>query len=183
MDVADDKGILEAFRDEERRDYAFNLLVRKYSTRLYSHIRKMVNSHEEADDLLQNTFIKAWKYLPDFREDSRLYTWLYRIATNETLNFLRRQRLRCSLSLTNYANLVESRLGTDDSFDGDEIQRRLYNAIRKLPPKQMAVFNLKYFEEMKYEEIAEVLGGSVGSLKASYHHAFTKIKESLEKND
>lgn len=183
MDIADDKDILEAFRDEERRHYAFNLLVRKYSPRLYNHIRKMVNSHDEADDLLQNTFIKIWRSLPDFREDSGLYTWLYRIATNETLNFIRKERLRCTLSLTSYAGLVDSRLEADESFDGDEIQRKLYLAVRKLPPKQMAVFNLKYFEDLKYEEIAAILGGTVGSLKASYHHALVKIKASLENPD
>lgn len=181
--MADDREILEIFKDEDRRDYAFNLLVRKYSQRLYGHIRKMVNDHDEADDLLQNTLIKAWKYLPDFREDSSLYTWLYRIATNETLNHIRRQKLRCALSLSSYAEFIDSRTDADEYFNGDEILKKLYSAVRKLPPKQMAVFNLKYFEEMKYEQIAEVLGGSVGSLKASYHHAYIKIQEYLEQHD
>lgn len=181
--MADDREILEIFKDEDRRNYAFNLLVRKYSQRLYGHIRKMVNDHDEADDLLQNTLIKAWKYLPDFREDSSLYTWLYRIATNETLNHIRKLKLKCTLSLTDYAQFIDNKINADEYFNGDEILKRLYTAIRKLPPKQMAVFNLKYFEEMKYEQIAEVLGGSIGSLKASYHHAYIKIKDYLEKCD
>ena len=163
----DDREILDALREEGRENYAFNLLVRKYSQRLYWHIRRAVLSHDDADDLLQNTFIKAWKNLPYFREESRLYTWLYRIATNETINFLKSKRLRAS----------------DPYFTGDEISRRLYQAISKLPPRQKMIFNMRYFEELKFTEIAEILNRSVGAVKASYHHAFTKVHDIISGNN
>lgn len=181
--MLEDKDILEIYHQEGKKEYAFNLIVRKYSERLYWHIRKLVNSHEETNDLLQNTLIKVWKHLPDFREESKLFTWLYRIATNETLTFLRKEQLRNTFSLTDNEAMVSNKLESDPYFRGDKIVMELHKAIRKLPPKQRTVFNMKYFDEMKYEEIAEVLGGSVGSLKASYHHAYTKIQKSLEGMD
>ena len=145
----DDREILDALREEGRENYAFNLLVRKYSQRLYWHIRRAVLSHDDADDLLQNTFIKAWKNLPYFREESRLYTWLYRIATNETINFLKSKRLRTMFSMSGYESAFADKLASDPYFSGDEISRRLYRAIAKLPPRQKMIFNMRYFEEPK----------------------------------
>ena len=154
--------------------------MRKYEERLYWHIRKLTCSHEDTNDLLQNTFVKAWKYLPEFREESKLYTWLYRIATNETLTFLKKKRLNSFLSFNNYDAVLERNLSSDQSFSGDKIQMALHRAILKLPDKQKAVFTLRYFQEMKYEDIAEILGTTVGSLKASYHHAHQKIVNELK---
>lgn len=141
---------------------------------MYWHIRKMVLDHDDAHDVLQNTFIKVWKALPKFRGDSKLYTWLYRIATNESLNHLRSQKKTMADT-----DEIAYKLTGDAYFDGDEIQAKLYEAIATLPEKQKAVFNLKYFEEMKYEEMSDVLETSVGALKASYHHAVNKIKAYL----
>ena len=163
----DDREILAALREEGNENYAFNLLVRKYSQRLYWHIRRAVLDHDDADDLLQNTFIKAWKNLPYFREESRLYTWLYRIATNETINFLKSKRLRTMLSMSGHESSIADRLASDPYFTGDEISRRLY----------------RYFDELKFTEIAEILNRSVGAVKASYHHAFTKMQDILNEND
>ncbi|HIZ86617.1 MAG TPA: sigma-70 family RNA polymerase sigma factor [Candidatus Coprenecus pullistercoris] len=178
----DDREILAALRDEDRKDYAFNLLVRKYSRRLYWHIRRAVFDHNDADDLLQNTFIKAWRYLPGFREESGLYTWLYRIATNETINFLKSKRLRTMLSISGHERGLAERIQADPYFNGDEAMARLYRAVIKLPPRQKMIFTMKYFEDMKFTEIAQVLDRSVGAVKASYHHAFTKIQNILNGN-
>ncbi len=176
----DDKDILDIYK-EGKEEYAFNLIMRKYHERIYWHIRKLVGSHEDANDLLQETFVKVWCNLPSFREESKLFTWIYRIATNETLTFLKKKKVKYLLSLTDYESVIANKLESDPYFNGDGLQKELHKAIRLLPPKQRTVFNLRYFDEMKYEDIAEILGGSVGSLKASYHHAYTKIKESLEK--
>lgn len=176
----EDKEILNLYKEEGKQEYAFNLLVRKYSERLYWHIRKLTCSHDDANDLLQTTLVKIWKYLPEFREESKLYTWLYRIATNETLTFLKKRRLSAALSLSNYETILENKLKSDNSFNGDKLQMALQKAILKLPDKQRAVFNLRYFQEMKYDEISDVLNTSVGALKASYHHAYQKIKNELE---
>lgn len=181
--MTDDQQILSMYREEGRQEPAFNLLVRKYGERLYWHLRKLVCSHEDADDLLQSTLIKVWKGLPEFREQSKLYTWLYRIATNEALSFLKKKRAAAFLSLSNYSAALENKLQSDPYFNGDRLQTALYRAILKLPDKQRAVFNLRYFQELKYEEIAEILGTSVGALKASYHHAYLKIKQNLEQLD
>ena len=176
----EDHEILHIYRVEGNQEYAFNLLMRKYEERLYWHIRKLTCSHEDTNDLLQNTFVKAWKYLPEFREESKLYTWLYRIATNETRTFLKKKRLNSFLSFNNYDAVLERNLSSDQSFSGDKIQMALHRAILKLPDKQKAVFTLRYFQEMKYEDIAEILGTTVGSLKASYHHAHQKIVNELK---
>lgn len=181
--MLDDKDILDIYREGGKEEYAFNLIVRKYSERLYYHIRKMVGDHEQANDLLQNTFVKVWRFLPDFREESKLFTWIYRIATNEAISFLKRERMRYTFSLTDYETVLAERLEADPYFNGDNITKELYKAIGKLPPKQKVVFNMRYFEDMKYEDMADILGGSVGSLKASYHHAFSKIQKSLEESD
>lgn len=175
----DDKDLLCLYK-EGKRETAFNLIVKKYGERLYWHIRKMVICHEDADDLAQNTFVKAWHALPEFREESRLYTWLYRIATNEVLTFLKRKKLRNFISLTEVSRQLENSLESDSFFNGDEVQKALHKAILKLPEKQRLVFNMRYFEEMKYEEMSEILGTSVGALKASYHHAHQKVQDAME---
>ena len=178
----EDKDLLIVFREEGKENYAFNLIVEKYSERLYWHIRKMVVSHDDTNDILQNSFIKAWGALPKFREESRLYTWLYRIATNESLTFLKRSKLRSFLSLSDYSGQIENQLEADPWFDGDDTQRIFRKAIMSLPNKQRAVFNMRYYDELKYEEISEILDTSVGALKASYHHAFKKIQKILNES-
>jgi len=160
--------------NKEQFTEAFNLVVKSYNQRLYWHIRRMVVDHDDADDVLQNTFLKVWRALPNFRSDANIYTWLYRIATNESLTFL--QKKRQDMNFEDYANTVAKNLEADAFFDGDEIQLKLQKAIASLPEKQRAVFNLRYFEEMNYREMAEVLETSEGALKASYHHAAKKIE-------
>ncbi|NBC82771.1 MAG: sigma-70 family RNA polymerase sigma factor [Bacteroidetes bacterium] len=180
MAAYSDKELLDQFRNGGNPNYAFHLIVRKYQERLYWHIRKMVISHEDTDDLLQETFVKAWQALPKFREESNLFTWLYRIATNESLGFLRRKKRKQMLSLMDAENQLNNQIESDPYFDGDEIQQKLQKALLKLPDKQRLVFNMKYFEEMKYEDMARILETSTGSLKASYHHAIKKIEKYLD---
>jgi RNA polymerase sigma-70 factor (ECF subfamily) len=172
-----DKELLMLFRKEDSRNLAFNRIVLKYQERLYWHIRKLLIDHDDTDDTLQNTFIKAWAGLETFREDSSLYTWLYRIATNEALSFLNRKKRRILLPLVDVDHQLSLALGEDEFFNGDELQLKLQKALLTLPEKQRVVFNMKYFDEMKYEEIAEILETSVGALKASYHHAVKKIEK------
>ncbi|OFX84366.1 MAG: RNA polymerase subunit sigma [Bacteroidetes bacterium GWF2_33_16] len=177
-----DKELLTLFRDEERKNFAFNLIVRKYQQKLYWHIRKMVIKHDDADDILQNTFIKVWKGLDGFREDSKLYTWLYRIATNESLTFLKQQKTKYLLPIADYENQLKETLESDIDFNGDEIQLKLQKAILELPEKQRIVFNMKYFDEIKYEDMSKILDTSVGALKASFHHAVKKIEKYFNEN-
>ena len=177
----EDKEILRIYKEEGKHEFAFNLLVDKYSERLYWHIRKLTCSHEDTNDLLQTSLVKIWEHLPDFREESKLFTWIYRIATNETLTFLKKKRLGSILSLNSYDTVLANKLQSDPSFNGDKLQMALHKAILRLPDKQRAVFNLRYFQELKYEEISDILETSVGALKASYHHAYNKIKKELEK--
>lgn len=179
MEDSSDKEILRLFREESSRDQAFNRIIRKYQERLYWHIRKIVISHEDADDVLQNTFIKAFEGLPKFREDASLFTWLYRIATNESLSWLKRRKKRFFLPIGENLKSLEKTLESDAWIDGEEIQLKLQKAVLRLPEKQRLVFNMKYFEEMKYDEISEILHTSVGALKASYHHALKKIQQYL----
>lgn len=169
-----DKEILKLFRTKGQKEKAFLLLVEKYQERLYWHVRKIVIVHEDADDVIQNTFIKIWKNLESFQSNSQLYTWLYKIATNEALTWL---KIKKKNSIVNYEEFLGSFLSGDEYFDGDELELRLQKAILTLPERQRLVFNMKYYEELKYEEIAEILGLSVGALKASYHHARKKIEE------
>lgn len=176
----EDKKILELYREEGKQEFAFSLLVEKYSERLYWHIRKLTCSHEDSNDILQSSLVKIWENLPNFREESKLYTWIYRIATNETLTFLKKKRITAMLSLSNYDTTLANKLQSDPSFNGDKLQLALHRAILRLPDKQRAVFNMRYFQELKYEEISEIMDTSVGSLKASYHHAYKKIKEELQ---
>jgi len=171
-----DKEIVKKLKSTSDKEAVFSLLVKKYQERLYWHIRRMVISHDDTDDILQNTFLKIWKGLDNFRGDASLYTWLYRIATNETLTFLKSKEKRKALSMNDEENPIENRLESDDGFNGSELQTKLQKFILMLPDKQRIVFNMKYFEEMKYEEIAAITGTSVGALKASYHHAVSKIK-------
>jgi RNA polymerase sigma-70 factor (ECF subfamily) len=177
MSEYNDKELLALFKDVEKRNYAFNLIVRKYQEKLYWHIRKIVIKHEDSNDILQNTFIKVWKGLDGFREDSKLYTWLYRIATNESLTFLKQQKTKYLLPIVDYENNLKETLLSDEYFNGDEIQLNLQKAILDLPEKQRIVFNMKYFDEMKYDDMSVILETSVGALKASYHHAVKKIEK------
>lgn len=164
-----------------RREEAFNGIVETYTERLYWHVRRFLCSHDDTDDLLQDIMIKIWTALPTFRGESKLYTWIYRIATNEVLNHLRKQRFKAIVSLDSATSILERKIDDDAYFNGDEMQRELPKAIQRLPEKQRVVFNLRYFEEMKYDEISEITGTSVGALKASYHHAYGKVKADLEK--
>jgi RNA polymerase sigma-70 factor (ECF subfamily) len=182
MSEYSDKELLELFRDAERRNFAFNLIIRKYQQKLYWHIRKMVIKHDDTDDILQNTFIKVWKGLDGFREDSKLYTWLYRIATNESLTFLKQQKTKYLLPIADYENQLKETLESDENFNGDDIQIKLQKAILGLPEKQRIVFNMKYFDEIKYEEMSVILNTSVGALKASFHHAVKKIEKYFNEN-
>ncbi len=174
-----DKELLEIFRTEGRSDYAFNLIVRKYQERLYWHIRGILLDHDDTDDTLQNVFLKAWQALGAFREASGLYTWLYRIATNEALSVLKQKRRKYFLPLIDVEKQLADIVDHDGYFDGDELQAKLQKALLRLPEKQRIVFNMKYFDEMKYEEIAEIMNVTVGALKASFHHAVKKIEKYL----
>lgn len=162
---------------------AFTRLVREYQQRLYWHIRKMVLSHEDANDVLQNTFMKAWKGLDGFRGDSQVSTWLYRIATNETLTFVTNKRMRNQNSMEDVEDILLQNLQADSYFNGNEIQLRLQKAILTLPEKQRLVFNMKYFEDITYDEMEAILGTTAGALKASYHHAVKKIEKFFEDED
>lgn len=179
--------LLEALKNESTRREAFTQLVRTNQQQLYYAVRRIVVLHEDADDVLQNTFIKAWQGLDNFRGDSSLNTWLYRIAMHEALDHLERQKRHHGLSidddLQQSARALAAQLESDPYFDGDETEFQLQEAIAQLPAKQRLVFNMKYFDEMKYEEISAVLGTSVGALKASYHHAVQKISSFFNLND
>lgn len=161
------------------KEKAFELILNYYKEKLYWHIRKIVLTHDDTDDVLQNTFIKVWNNLGDFRADSKLYTWLYRIATNESLSFLKRKNRRTLVPLSGKNYDMSETLQSDSFFNGDKIQLQLQKALLQLPEKQRIVFNMKYFDEMKYEDMAEILSTSVGALKASYHHAVKKIEKYL----
>ena len=181
MQELSDREILDQFSNPETRNYAFNLLVRQYQNRLYWHIRKMVIDHDDTDDILQNVFIKAFNGLSNVREDSRIFTWLYRIATTECITFLNSKKKRFFIPMVDVENQLSQNLENDSYFNGDRIQMRLQQAILTLPEKQRLVFNMKYFEDMKYDDMSEILGTSVGALKASYHHAVKKIEEFMKR--
>lgn len=172
----EDKELLAKFRKPENRESAFNQILGKYQKRIYWHIRKMVIDHDDTDDILQNTFIKAWKNLEGFREDAQLYTWLYRIATNECLTFLNKKKNNNTISINEVEYGLHEKVDSEKNYTGEQIQRKLQKAILTLPEKQRLVFNMKYFDAMKYEEMSVVLNTSVGALKASYHHAVKKIE-------
>lgn len=172
-----EEDLLIQLQDPRKRAAAFSQLVRSYQERLYWHIRKMVLSHDDANDILQNTFMKAWNAIEGFRGESQLSTWLYRIATNETLTFLSSKRMKLSNSLDEVEDSLLYNLKSDRYVDGNEIQIKLQQAILTLPEKQRLVFNMKYFDDITYEQMEEILGTSVGALKASYHHAVKKIEK------
>lgn len=180
MDHYSDEKLLSMFREEDSRNYAYNLIVRKYQERLYWHIRRMVIVHEDADDVVQNTLVKAWKGLHKFKEEAKLYTWLYRIATNEAITFLNKKKKKFMVPIVDVEHELSESLESDENYSGDEIQLKLQQAILTLPEKQRIVFNMKYFDEMKYDEMAQVLDTSVGALKASYHHAVKKIEKFIK---
>lgn len=173
----EDQELIKKLAREDTRNFAFNQLVRKYQERIYWHVRKMVLDHDDSDDVVQEVFIKVWKNLHSFRQDAQLFTWIYRIATNECLNFLKKKKRVSIMSLTDYQDILVSKLDMSVQMDGDAIEIKLQKALLTLPDKQRLVFNMKYFDDMKYDEIAEITGTSVGGLKASYHHAVKKIEE------
>jgi len=175
----EDSQILIEFKSEATRHVAFRELVDKYKERIYWHARKIVIDHDDADDVTQETFIKVYRALKDFREASQLYTWIYRIATNESLNLLKKNKRRSASSLEDVYEELENTIDSDNLISGEEIQLKLQKALLKLPEKQRLVFNMKYFDDLKYDEIAEITGTSVGGLKASYHLAVKKIETYL----
>ncbi|NIJ53503.1 RNA polymerase sigma factor [Dyadobacter arcticus] len=178
-----DEELLSLFQNTETRRNAFNQLVRKYQQKVYWLVRKMVVDHDDANDITQDVFIKAWTALENFRGDSKLYTWLYRIASNEAINFLNKKRKRFFVPMHDVENELSEKLEADPEVSGDAIQLKLQKALLKLPEKQRLVFNLKYFEDLPYEEISEITGTSVGALKASYHWATKKIEDFLNQTD
>jgi len=173
----EDKELLLQFNDPATKERGFTAIIKKYQEKLYWHIRRMVVEHEDANDVLQNMFIKVWKGLENFREDSQLYTWMYRIATNECLSFLEQQKKRKTVSLSNEETGLSNQLKADKNFDINKAEWKLQLAMQQLPEKQKAVFNLRYYDEMPYEEMSRVLETSEGALKASYHHAVKKIED------
>lgn len=177
---ADDRDLLYQFRQPETKERAFTALIKKYQEKLYWHVRRIVVAHEDANDVLQNVFIKVWKALENFREDSQLYTWLYRIATNESLTFLDQQKKRASISLSDTDNNLEDKIAAEKGFDANKLEWKLQMAIQQLPEKQRIVFSLRYYDEMPYEEMSRVLETSEGALKASYHHAVKKIEDYIK---
>ena len=176
-----DKEIVDLYRFGQR-EKAFKEIVDSYSERLYWHVRRFLWSHEDTDDLLQEIFVKVWSSLPSFRGDSQLYTWIYRIATNESLNFVQKQKIRSALRFESITPKIEEKIDEDTLMNGDQLQRELAKAVQRLPAKQRTVFIMRWFDEMSYEEISEILETSVGALKASYHFASEKIKADIEKN-
>ena len=179
--MIDEKALYKQLTNPSTKEEAFTRLVREYQEPLYWQIRRMVIVHDDADDVLQNTFIKAWGAIDSFRGESRLQTWLFRIAINESLNHLSKKKQ--TLSLDQPEGSVADTLASDSYFDGDEVQKQFQTAINSLPEKQRLVFNLKYFDEMKYEDMSDLLGTSIGALKASYHHAVKKIFAFFDNND
>ncbi len=172
-------SLLADLTDKHKKEQAFRQLVQTYQERLYWHIRRMVLNHDDADDVLQNTFIKVYQNIDGFKGDSKLYSWMYRIATNEALTFLKKRSKNAGITSEELQQQLVNQLEADVYFEGEEIQLKLQRALATLPEKQRQVFNMKYFDEMKYQEMSEVLDTSVGALKASYHHAVKKIEAYL----
>ncbi len=178
-----DTDLLIQFRDPYTKEKGFTAIIRKYQEKLYWHVRRMVVNHDDANDVLQNVFIRVWNGLENFREDAQLYTWLYRVATNEGLTFLEQQKKRSSVSLNDVEAGLSNQIKADKYFDYGKLEWKLQLAIQELPEKQRIVFNLRYFDEMPYEEMSQVLETSQGALKASYHHAVKKIEEYMLRQD
>lgn len=175
------KSAFTSANSEQEKSQFFSEIVRTYQERLYWHIRQMVLVHDDANDVLQNTFLKAWKGLDNFRGEAQISTWLYRIATNETLTFLAQKRMRNTLSIDETEDVLFKAMQADSYFDGDEAQMKLQKAILTLPEKQRLVFNMRFYQEMPYEQMSDILETSVGGLKASYHHARKKVEDFLQK--
>lgn len=182
MKTYTEKEIIKLVKDAGTSEQGYRILVKEYQERIYWHIRRMVYSHDDANDIAQNTFIKIWQNLDSFRSDSNLYTWIYRIATNETFDFLRKKKRYIFGSKEDYRDQLKQNLEDDNIFDGSEIEKKLQKALLTLPDKQRLVFNMKYFDEIKYEEMSSILKTSVGALKASYHHAVKKIELFLDQD-
>ena len=180
--MIDEARIIAQLKDSSQREMAFNTLVHEYQEVLYWQIRRLVISHDDADDVLQNTFLKAWMALDEFRAESKISTWLFRIAINESLSFLEKKKRNTDI-MSGADDFLANQILADPYFDGDETQALFQEAIAQLPDKQKAVFNLKYFQEMKYEDMSQMLGTSIGALKASYHHAVKKITDFFQQND
>lgn len=177
----EDQEFIERLLDPAKKETAFRELMHHYKRPLYAHIRSIVIDHDDADDVLQNTFINVFRFIKDFKGESRLFTWIYRIATNEALNFLKQKKRKTGQGTeADHASKLAN-LKADPYFDGNQIQILLHQAVARLPQKQQLVFRMKYFEELKYEEMSEILGTSVGALKASFHHAVKKIEEFVTK--
>ena len=179
----EDAALAARLRDPDTVRAAFEEAIRRYTEPLYWQIRRLVQSHDDANDILQNTFMKAWMSIENFRGDAKLSTWLYKIAINESISFLDRERKRNHMSLDDQEAAMASQIASAPDFDGDELARKLQQAITLLPEKQRIVFNMKYFDDMKYEDMSEILGTSVGALKASYHLATKKIEQFFEEHD
>lgn len=175
-----DAELLVEFRNPITKERAFTSIIKKYQEKLYWHLRRMVVEHEDANDVLQNVLIRVWNGLENFREDSQLYTWLYRVATNECLTFLEQQKKRSSISISNEETGLENKIRADSHFDGNKLEWKLQLGIQQLPDKQKIVFQLRYYDEMPYEKMSRVLETSEGALKASYHHAVKKIEEYIK---
>lgn len=173
----DDTQLVTFFKSDKDREKVFTVIVKRYQEKIYWQIRRLVVTHEDADDVMQNVFIKAWNGLQNFREDAKLYTWLYRIAVNESLSHLEQQKRKSSISFDDVSEVMENKLVAEKGFDEQKAVWKLQLAIQQLPEKQRLVFNLRYFDEMSYEDMSQVLDTSVGALKASYHHAVKKIEE------
>ena len=181
QDRLSDKELVESFK-EGNTEKVFNYLIGKYQQKIYWHIRHLVIDHDDANDITQDTFIKAWQNLQNFREDAKLFTWLYRIATNEALTFLNKKKKRFLIPIVNVENQLSEKLESDPYFTGDEIVKKFHRALLTLPEKQRIVFNLRYYDEMPYEQMSEVLKTSVCALKALYHHASKKVEEFIKTN-
>lgn len=179
----EDPELVDRLRDPSTTRSAFGEVIRRYSEPLYWQIRHMVNNHDDANDLLQNVFMKAWQSIGNFRGDAKLTTWLYKIAINESVTFLARERKRLNLSLDDEESHITRQIEADTNIDGDALALKLRKAIATLPEKQRLVFNMRYYDDIKYEEMSEILGTSVGALKASYHLAVKKITQYFEDND
>jgi RNA polymerase sigma factor (sigma-70 family) len=178
----DDATLLAQFKDPATKERGYTRIIKKYQEKLYWHIRRMVVEHEDANDVLQNMFIKVWNGLDNFREDSQLYTWMYRIATNESLTFLDQQKRKSTLSLSDEESGLSNKVKASEHFDANKLEWKLQVAIQQLPEKQRVVFNLRYYDEMPYEKMSKVLETSEGALKASYHHAVKKIEDFILNN-
>lgn len=180
--MIDELELVKQLKNKETQEKAFRILMSQYKERLYWHIRKIVISHDDADDVLQNTFVKVYRSIHNFNADSKIFSWMYRIATNESITFINKRAKQKSVDIDEYQHSMASTLQDDELYSGSEIQLILQKAIATLPQKQRLVFNMKYFDEMKYTEISDILGTSVGALKASYFHAVKKIEKIITSN-